>query len=153
MKMLKLEDFFSEDVIKLGITRESADGVLKELIKLLDLDKRTNQMLLQNLTKREHLGSTGVGKGVAIPHCRSLLVNRVRVAFGRTKKGIDFNAIDKKKVNLFFLIVAPPIEVSNLYLPLLGKVAGLIKDEKSLAKMKKIKTPQDFLKILKDITL
>jgi mannitol/fructose-specific phosphotransferase system IIA component (Ntr-type) len=103
--------------------------------------------------KREKLGSTGVGKGVAIPHCRSLLVNRVRVSVGRTTKGINYGAIDKKKVNLFFMIVAPPIEVSNLYLPLLGKVAGLLKEDKVLTKMKKAKSPQEFLKLLEGITL
>jgi mannitol/fructose-specific phosphotransferase system IIA component (Ntr-type) len=153
MKIMKLEDFFTEDVINLEITKETVDSVLKELIKLLKLDKRTNQMLLQNLMKRENLGSTGVGKGVAIPHCRSLLVSRVRVAIGRTKKGIDYNAIDKKNANLFFLIIAPPIEVSNLYLPLLGKIAGLLKEDKILTKMKKVKTPQEFLKLLEGITL
>ena len=153
MKILKLEDFFTEDVIKLDIKKETAGPVLRELIKLLGLDKRANDTLYQMLMKREKLGSTGVGKNVAIPHCRSLLVNRVRVAIGRTKKGIDYGAIDKRKVNLFFLIVAPPIEVSNVYLPLLGKVAGFLKEEKILPKMKKAKTPQEFMKLFEGITL
>jgi len=153
MKIMKLEDFFTEDVIKLGIKKETSGPVLRELIKLLGLDKRTNDALYQMLMKREKLGSTGVGKGVAIPHCRSLLVNRVRVAMGRTTKGVDYGAIDKKKVNLFFLIVAPPIEVSNIYLPLLGKIAGFLKEDKILTKMKKTKTPQDCMKLFEGITL
>ncbi|MFQ6102675.1 MAG: PTS sugar transporter subunit IIA [Candidatus Glassbacteria bacterium] len=153
MRIMKLEDFFSESEINLDLQQDTVDGVLKELIKLLKLDGRTNKMLFQMLRKRENLGSTGIGKGVAIPHCRSLLVNRVRVAFGRTRKGIDFNAIDKKKVSLFFLIVAPPIEVSNLYLPLLGRIAGLLKENDILRKMKRVKTPQEFLKLLEGIPL
>jgi mannitol/fructose-specific phosphotransferase system IIA component (Ntr-type) len=153
MKNLALVDFLSDDVINLDIKKDTAEGVLKELIKLLKLDKRTNQALLQMLMKREKLGSTGVGKSIAIPHCRSLLVNKVRIAVGKTQTGIDYSAIDKKKVDLFFLIVAPPIEVSNLYLPLLGKIAGLLKEDKILSKMKKAKTPAEFLELLDGITL
>ena len=153
MKNLALVDFFSEDVVDLDIKKDTAESVLKELIKLLKLDKRTNQALLQMLMKREKLGSTGVGKGIAIPHCRSLLVNKVRIAVGKTQTGIDYSAIDRKKVDLFFLIVAPPIEVSNQYLPLLGKIAGLLKEDKILTKMKKAKTPAEFLELLDGITL
>src|SRR2546430_4370436 len=69
------------------------------------------------LKRRETLGSTGIGQNIAIPHCRALAVNRLRVAFGRKLDGIDFNAIDGKPVHYFFLIVAPPLEVSNQYLP------------------------------------
>lgn len=153
MKNLQLVDFFSEDVINLDLRKDSAEGVLKELIKLLGLDKRANQALFQMLMKREKLGSTGVGKGIAIPHCRSLLVNKVRIAVGRTQVGIDYGAIDRKKVDLFFLIVAPPIEVSNLYLPLLGKIAGLLKEDKILTKMRKARSPAEFLALLEGITL
>ncbi len=153
MKNMQLTDFFSEDVINLELEADTKEKVLKDLVGLFGLDGRANQALLQMLQKRENLGSTGVGKGVAIPHCRSLLVNRLRVAVGRTKKGIDYEAIDRKKVNLFFLIVAPPIEVSNLYLPLLGRIAGLLKDDKVLGKMKKAKTPEEFMKLFEGITL
>src|SRR5256886_7796101 len=74
------------------------------------------------LKRREPLGWRGIGKNIAIPHCRARAVNRLRVAFGRKLDGIDFNAIDGKPVHYFFLIVAPPLEVSNQYLPVLGKI-------------------------------
>src|SRR5437879_10777138 len=80
------------------------------------------------LRRRETLGSTGIGQGIAIPHCRSLVVNRLRVAFGRKLDGIDFKAIDDRPVHYFFLIVAPPLEVSNQYLPVLGKIAQFAKE-------------------------
>ena len=74
------------------------------------------------LKRRENLGSTGIGQGFAIPHCRSLVVNRLRLAYGRKVNGIEFNAIDGAPVYNLFLIVAPPLEVSNQYLPVLGKI-------------------------------
>ena len=56
------------------------------------------------------------------------MVNKLRVAFGRKSEGVDFKAIDEKPVNFFFLIVAPPLEVSNQYLPVLGKIAQFSKE-------------------------
>src|SRR5438046_1373346 len=103
------------------------------------------------LKRRETLGSTGIGQNIAIPHCRALAVNRLRVAFGRKLDGIDFNAIDSKPVHYFFLIVAPPLEVSNQYLPVLGKIAQFAKEPDVPAKLAMIATPKEFLKLLEDI--
>jgi mannitol/fructose-specific phosphotransferase system IIA component (Ntr-type) len=118
---MELREFFSEDAVQLELQGTSKDEILKELIGLLKLDEKSEGMLFKMLKRRENLGSTGIGRGIAIPHCRSLVVNRLRVAFGRKKDGVDFKAIDDKPVNFFFLIVAPPLEVSNQYLPVLGR--------------------------------
>jgi mannitol/fructose-specific phosphotransferase system IIA component (Ntr-type) len=100
------------------------------------------------LKKRENLGSTGIGKGVAIPHCRSLVVDRLRVVYGRKADGLDFDAIDGKPVHHIFLIVAPPVEISNQYLPVLGKIAQFCKNPKNLLRLDDIETPEEFFKVL-----
>jgi nitrogen PTS system EIIA component len=110
---MELRDFFSEDAIKLELEGTTKDEILKELIGLLGLDDKSEGMLFKMLKRRENLGSTGIGRGIAIPHCRSLVVSKLRVAFGRKSAGVDFKAIDDKPVFFFFLIVAPPLEVSN----------------------------------------
>src|SRR5438477_12867034 len=120
---MELREFFSEDAIKLDVEGTSKDDVLKELIGLLKLDDKAEGMLFKMLKRRENLGSTGIGRGIAIPHCRSLVVSKLRVAFGRKKSGLDFTAIDEKPVHFFFLIVAPPLEGSNQSLPVLGRIA------------------------------
>src|SRR6266536_3826614 len=107
---MELREFFSQDAVKLELESTSKDDVLKELIALLKLDDKSQGMLFKMLKRRENLGSTGSGRGIAIPHCRSLVVSKLRVAFGRKREGVDFKAIDEKPVNFFFLIVAPPIE-------------------------------------------
>ena len=119
---MELREFFSEEAVKLELQGTTKDEVLKELIGLLQLDEKSEGMLFKMLKRRENLGSTGIGRGIAIPHCRSLVVNRLRVAFGRKPGGVDFKAIDERPVHFFFLIVAPPLEVSNQYLPVLGKL-------------------------------
>ncbi|HEX7939795.1 MAG TPA: PTS sugar transporter subunit IIA [Gemmatimonadaceae bacterium] len=125
---MELREFFSEEAIQLDLVGETKDDVIKELIALLKLDDKSQAMLFKMLKRRENLGSTGIGRGIAIPHCRSLVVSKLRVAFGRKKGGLDFKAIDEKPVHFFFLIVAPPLEVSNQYLPVLGKIAQFSKE-------------------------
>ena len=147
---LHLREFFSDDAVDLSLKSTTKDAVLKELVGLLKLDEKADGMLYKMLKRRETLGSTGIGQNIAIPHCRSLVVNRLRVAFGRKLEGIDFKAIDDKPVQFFFLIVAPPLEVSNQYLPVLGKIAQFAKEEDVPKRLLEIRTPQEFLKLIEE---
>jgi len=147
---MELRDFFSEDAVKLELEGTSKDDVLKELISLLGLDDKSEGMLFKMLKRRENLGSTGIGRGIAIPHCRSLVVSNLRVAFGRKTKGLDFTAIDEKPVYFFFLIVAPPLEVSNQYLPVLGKIAQFSKESDVPQRLLALQSPAEFMALLKE---
>jgi PTS system nitrogen regulatory IIA component len=147
---MHLRDFFSPDAIKQRLEGTNKDEILKELISLLALDEKSEGMLYKMLKRRENLGSTGIGRGIAIPHCRSLVVSRLRVAFGRKPEGIDFKAIDDKPVYNFFLIVAPPLEVSNQYLPVLGKVAQFAKEPDVPERLAQLESPEDFIRLLEE---
>jgi nitrogen PTS system EIIA component len=147
---MELREFFSEDAVKLELDGNSKDEILKELIGLLQLDEKSEGMLFKMLKRRENLGSTGIGRSIAIPHCRSLVVNRLRVAFGRKAAGVDFRAIDEKPVHFFFLIVAPPLEVSNQYLPVLGKIAQFSKEPDVPQRLLELKEPKEFLALLEE---
>ena len=147
---MRLREFFSEDAVKLELESTTKDQVLKELVSLLKLDEKAHGMLFKMLKRRETLGSTGIGQHIAIPHCRSLVVSRLRCGFGRSLKGIDFKAIDDEPVNYFFLIVAPPLEVSNQYLPVLGKIAQFAKEPDVPPTLSKLTTPAEFLTLLEE---
>jgi PTS system nitrogen regulatory IIA component len=147
---MELREFFSEDAVQLELQGSSKDDILRELIALLKLGEKDEGMLFKMLKRRENLGSTGIGRGIAIPHCRSLVVNKLRVAFGRKKAGVDFKAIDDKPVHFFFLIVAPPLEVSNQYLPVLGKIAQFSKEADVPERLLKISQPAEFMKLLEE---
>src|SRR5215208_5227204 len=147
---MELRDFFSEDAIKLELEGTTKDEILKELIDLLGLDDKSEGMLFKMLKRRENLGSTGIGRAIAIPHCRSLVVSRLRVAFGRKSVGVDFKAIDEKPVKFFFLIVAPPLEVLNQYLPVLGKIAQFSKEPDVPERLLEITDPSQFLALLQE---
>jgi mannitol/fructose-specific phosphotransferase system IIA component (Ntr-type) len=147
---MELRQFFTEDAIDLALQGTTKDEILKELIALLKLDEKSEGMLYKMLKRRENLGSTGIGRGIAIPHCRSLVVSKLRVAFGRKAEGVDFRAIDEKPVNFFFLIVAPPLEVSNQYLPVLGKIAQFSKEPDVPERLFSLTEPQQFLALLEE---
>lgn len=147
---MKLRDFFTVEAVNLDLESAGKDDLLKELVALLALDPKSEAILFKTLKRRENLGSTGIGKGIAIPHCRSLVVNRLRLAYGRKPDGVDFNAIDGQPVKNFFLIVAPPLEVSNQYLPVLGKIAQFAKDPEVPAKLAEISSADEFLALLEE---
>ncbi|GMR13314.1 MAG: PTS sugar transporter subunit IIA [Gemmatimonadota bacterium] len=145
---MKLRELLTADVVNLELESEAKDDILKELVSLLAMDEKSEAILFKTLKRRENLGSTGIGKGIAIPHCRSLVVSRLRLAYGRKPLGVDFKAIDSQPVRNFFLIVAPPLEVSNQYLPVLGKIAQFAKDPEVPAHLMEIETPEEFLALL-----
>ncbi|MGD0483267.1 MAG: PTS sugar transporter subunit IIA [Gemmatimonadales bacterium] len=147
---MQLREFFTEEGINLALKGRTKNDILRELVELLHLDDKSQGMLLKLLQRRENLGSTGIGRGIAIPHCRSLVVSTLRVAFGRKPEGIEFKAIDEKPAHFFFLIVAPPLEVSNQYLPILGKIAQFAKEEDVPRRLAEIQTPAEFLKLVEE---
>jgi nitrogen PTS system EIIA component len=147
---MHLKDFFSPDAINLQLRGGSKDDILAELVELLRMDERSSGTLLRIIQRRENLGSTGIGRGIAIPHCRSLVVSRLRLAFGHRSDGVEYQAIDSKPVCNFFLIVAPPLEISNQYLPVLGKIAQFAKEADVPDRLRTLRSTDDFLRLLEE---
>jgi mannitol/fructose-specific phosphotransferase system IIA component (Ntr-type) len=147
---LTISSLLRPERINLNLKSRKKADVLKELISLIKTGKDAN-MLLETILRREELGSTGIGKGIGIPHCRSLLIDKLEIAIGRSQVGVDFNAIDKKPVYFLFLIVAPPMDPGNQYLIVLGKVAMICQE---LAKKKqyfKPQTPEELIELIKTL--
>jgi PTS system nitrogen regulatory IIA component len=147
---MRLRELFNEDVVKLDLESDTKEGALRELVGMLALDEKSEGILYKTLRRRENLGSTGIGKGIAIPHCRSLVVTRLRLAYGRKKGGLDFHAIDGAPVHNLFLIIAPPLEVSNQYLPVLGKIAQFAKDPEVPGLLMELDSVEGFLSLLNE---
>ena len=101
----------------------------------------SDKVVLNALMTRENMGSTGIGKGIAIPHSRTLVADRLTVLAARSAKGLDFDAMDGKPVHLIFLILAPPQEKNNQYLPLLGRLVETLRDAGT---RKKLLAAEDF---------
>ena len=147
---MQLSDFFSPDGISLELRGGGRDEILAELVGLLRLDGAASDSLLRMLQRREALGSTGVGRGIAIPHCRSPVVSRLRLAYGHRRDGVEYQAIDNLPAHDFFLIVAPPLEVSNQYLPVLGKIAQLAKEPDAPERLAALRSTDEFFRLLEE---
>ena len=107
--------------------RKSA--VLEEMVAHLASQKVAHlaEPVLEVVRQREALGSTGIGKGIAIPHARSTMVAERAVLLARSVKGVDFDATDGNPVHLCFLIVAPPTEQDPIYLQLLAEIVKSVR--------------------------
>lgn len=150
MQLNELVGYFREDFFLPDLQTDAKDNLLEEMVEPLLQHEviKNKRVILETLKKRETLGSTGIGHGVAIPHCRTLAVADVQIVIGRSKKGVSYEALDDKPVHLFFLIVAPPQEKSNLYLPILGKLVEILRDESIRTQLQSVETYDAFKNIL-----
>ena len=147
---MHIRDFLSPDAVTLDLQAGNKDSVLPELVALLKTPPRSEETLLRLLRRREEHGSTGVGRGLAIPHCRSTEVQRVRLAFGRSAQGVDYRALDGAPVHAFFLIVAPPAETVPQYLPILGKIASLGREPDLQDRLRELQNAEELFKLLEE---
>ena len=145
-----LSDFVSPSRVRLGLSGQTKSEILRELVAMLDFESYDEAAILRILLHREQMGSTSIGRGIAVPHCRTPLAKQLQVAYGRRLGGIPYDSIDGEPVTHFFLLVAPPVEVSNEYLPVLGRVAQLAKEPDVSARLTAAATTEDFLRILAD---
>jgi PTS system nitrogen regulatory IIA component len=129
----QLLSFFDETRFIPSLKARTKNGVLKEISAYLaeDSEIRHPDVMLEALESREKLGSTGIGKEVAIPHSRTLSVPRLKALIARSKRGINWGAPDRKPVKIFFVVVAPPQERTNNYLPLLGALVSGMQKKKN----------------------
>ena len=122
-----LYDVFSQDKIIIGLESENKDEVFEELIdKICQIYKNCNrEELLMALWERENKMSTGIQKGIAIPHGKTSSLNGVCGVLGISKKGIDYDALDGQPVYIIFMLLAPKSD-SEEHLRLLKRLAELL---------------------------
>ena len=148
LHLVHLSDFVDPSHVRLDLSGETKPEALRELVATMGFDPHSEAAVLRILMHRESMGSTSIGRGIAVPHCRTPLAKRLQVAYGRRLGGIPYDPIDGEPVVHLFLLVAPPVEVSNEYLPVLGRVAQLAKEPDVPARLVEAKTPEDFLRLL-----
>lgn len=147
---MRLKDFLNKEMLLLDVSQNKKEEVIRELVSLFPTHERAKEILIDTLLNREKLGSTGVGRGIAIPHCRSLVVEKLMIAVGRSRKGLDFGSLDGKDVHLIFLVCAPPQPKPIEYLLLLGRVAQLSKEIVKDSRVFEIDDKDEFMKILEE---
>lgn len=149
---IKITDYISEELVSLDLKSKNRDEVLVELSKLLEKSdniKPKDNDVYKALIDREKLGSTGIGKGVAIPHAKTESASKLTVAFGLSKKGIDFKSLDDENVNLFFVFASPNRD-SQIYLKVLARISRLIREEEFRIKLYNCTKPEEVINCIKE---
>lgn len=149
---MKLSKFCEEDLISFDLKGKNKDQVISELVDLAARSKlvKDKNELYQAVIEREKLVTTGVGFGVAFPHAKTKAVKGIIVAFGRSLPGVDFEAMDRKSVYLFFLIAAPE-DAIGAHLNVMARLSYLMKNENVREKLKKTNSPKELLEIIDSV--
>lgn len=148
---MEVKEFINSELIKMDLKSDKKNAVIKELIDMVKANDLIidSEEVYKKALEREEKGTTGVGKGVAIPHVKSSAVKKATIAFGRSKNGIDYESMDKKPTYLFFLIVVPE-ESHDQHLKLLAQLSRKLIHDDFRESLMEAKTPEDILKILEN---
>ena len=125
---MKILDNLKEEAIIADLRATDKKGVLQELAAVLaEISEVNQEEMVRVLLERERLGSTGIGGGIAIPHGKMKSLSSLLMGFGRSRKGVDFDAMDGKRTHLFFLLLAPEDSTGG-HLKMLARISRLLKN-------------------------
>jgi len=150
---MKIASHLKEEKIKLGLSSKDQNGSITEVAELL---KNTGEVsnfdsFLKDIFEREKVSTTGIGKGVAIPHARTDSVKDFVIAFGRSDSGIEYKSLDNSPVNIIFLMGTPKEKGINSYLSILAHLNRLLKKESFRKTLLEAAAPKDIVEAFKKI--
>ncbi len=150
---MKFSDFIKTDAIRAELKSATKPAVIEELVQSLteagEIDSEQRDDIIAAIMKREDLGSTGIGRGVAVPHTKHPSVQRLVGTVGVSEAGIDFDSLDGEPVQLFFLLISPP-ERPGDHLRALENISRQLRDETFCRFLKQSKTAQDISQLLQE---
>jgi PTS system fructose-specific IIA component/PTS system nitrogen regulatory IIA component len=148
---MKFSDFVASEAIRSHVHADSKEGVVREMAQsLVDAGKIAAadlEGIVKAILKREELGSTGIGRGVAVPHTKPPSVSNLVGTVAVSQEGIDFQSLDGEPVQLFFLLVSPPDRPGD-HLRALENISRQLRDESFCRLLKAAKEPVDIQHLL-----
>jgi PTS system fructose-specific IIA component/PTS system nitrogen regulatory IIA component len=150
---MKFADFVCTAAIRADLHADDKEGVIREVAQsLLDTGKIAAddyESIVRAILKREELGSTGIGRGVAVPHTKHPSVDRLVGTVAVSSDGVDFDSLDGEKVQLFFLLISPPDRPGD-HLRALENISRQLRDDTFCKFLKQSKTPADIQQLLEE---
>ena len=150
---MKFADFIVPDAVKSELTADEKEGVIREMVQaLLDaggIQKDEFESIVKAILKREELGSTGIGRGVAVPHTKHPSVDRLVGTVAVSGEGVDFDSLDGEKVHLFFLLISPPDRPGD-HLRALENISRQLRDDTFCRFLKQSKTREEIQTLLEE---
>jgi fructose-specific phosphotransferase system IIA component len=148
---MKFADFVSREAIRAELTADDKEGVIREMVQaLLDagkIDADEQESIVKAILKREELGSTGIGRGVAVPHTKHPSVDRLVGTVAVSAEGVNFNSLDGEKVQLLFLLISPPDRPGD-HLRALENISRQLRDDTFCRFLKKATSAEEIQQLL-----
>ena len=150
MEDKNIADYIKVETINLNLESKNKNAVIRELYNNL---KQTNlikdeEQGLNDIFKREDMGSTGIGKRIALPHAKTKAVDELMITFGISKNGISYNSVDDENVNIFFMFLCPENKTQE-YLKVLARISRLIREDKFVNDLLKATSNQELLELIR----
>jgi len=148
---MKFADFVSPEAIRAQLTATDKEGAIREMVQaLLDAGRiRADELesIVKAILKREELGSTGIGRGVAVPHTKHPSVDRLVGTVAVSSPGVDFASLDGETVQLFFLLISPP-DCPGDHLRALENISRQLRDDTFCRFLKQAKSAEEIQQLL-----
>ncbi|HEY2785727.1 MAG TPA: PTS sugar transporter subunit IIA [Fimbriiglobus sp.] len=143
---MRMSHFVVKEAIQPALTETTRDGVIRELVASLESAGRVLKSdlvdVVEAVLRRERLGTTGIGRGIAIPHTRHAAVGQLVAAVGLSAAGVPFESLDGEPVHVFFLLVSPQDQPAN-HLRALEHVVGALRDDAFIQKLRACTTQDE----------
>jgi PTS system fructose-specific IIA component/PTS system nitrogen regulatory IIA component len=148
---MKFADFINNKAINANVEATDKEAVIRELVGGLvssgGLKAADKDAIIEAILKREELGTTGIGRGIAVPHTKHASVKSPVGTVGVSAEGVDFKSLDGEPVQLFFMLISPPDQQSE-HLKALENITKKLHDETFCRFLKQSKTADDVQQIL-----
>jgi fructose-specific phosphotransferase system IIA component len=148
---MRFSDFVSREAIRADLTADDKEGVIRELTQALleagKLAPEEFESIVKAIMKREELGSTGIGRGVAVPHTKHPSVEQLVGSVGVSAEGVDFDSLDGEKVQLLFVLISPPDRPGD-HLRALESISRQLRDDTFCKFLKQAKSADDIALLL-----
>ncbi len=141
---MKIAEILQEQCIVADIKGKTKREIITELVEALAKARLIEDVeaVVNVVMDREKLGSTGIGNGVAVPHGKLKNIKNIMCALGRSQNGVDFDAVDRSPVHIFFLVLAPE-DSASLHLKVLSRITKILRDQSLRKKVIKLTTVHD----------
>lgn len=148
---MALVELIAPEVVKVPLLADTKSEVLRELVEILQDAGRIKDVygVLEAIQRREEMGSTGLELGIAVPHAKTDRVDRLTMAIGVSKDGIEFDALDGKPSMLFFLMLAPP-DQTGPHLEALAEIAKLAKSREFCSALMNAHSPDEVVRLFRE---
>jgi len=150
---MKFSDFICKDAIRTQLEADKKESVIRAMAtSLLEANKigsKDYESIVEAILKREELGSTGIGRGVAVPHTKHPSIDKLIGTVAVSELGVDFDSLDGEKVHLLFLLVSPPDRPGD-HLRALENISRQLRDDQFCRLLKQSKKPEDVWQLLEE---